>query len=76
MEIVESAQTRHWHPKVTPYRLLVIFTTIGLGTAKAYTVSRNLVFVATSIEWVTSVIVFSLLSLANFSYAPGDDEIY
>ena len=65
MEIVESAQTRHWHPKVTPYRLLVIFTTIGLGTAKAYAVSRNLVFVATSIEWVTGVIVFSLLSLAK-----------
>ena len=76
MEIVESAQTRHWHPKVTPYRFLVLFTTVGLGAAKAFAVSRNLVLVSTSLEWVTSVIVFSLLSLADFSYTLRNDEIF
>ena len=65
-----------WHPKVTPYRFLVLFTTIGLGTAKAYTVSRNLVLVSTPLEWVTGVIVFSLLSLAVFSYTLRNDEIF
>jgi len=57
-------QTDQWHPKLTPYRLLVLLTTVtvGLGTAKAYSVSRQSVSVATSIEWISGVVIFSMLS--------------
>ena len=72
---METVESTHWHPKVTPYRLLVLFTAIGLGTTKAYTVSRNLVLVATSVEWVTGVIIFSMLSLADFFYTPDNNLI-
>ena len=39
-----------WRPKLTPYRLLTFLTTVVLGSVKAYAVSQNLLFVATSIE--------------------------
>jgi len=51
-----------WLPKPTPYRLLVISTTVGLGTAKAYSTAKGFSFFATSIEWITGVVVFSVLS--------------
>lgn len=51
-----------WHPKLTPYRLLVLFTTIGLGTAKAYATSRGVSLAATTIEWIAAVVVFIMLS--------------
>jgi len=52
-----------WQPKLTPYRFLVLLSTIGLGSAKAYAVSQNLNLVATSIEWVSGVLVFSMYVL-------------
>jgi hypothetical protein len=51
---------QNWFPKLTPYRLLIISTTIGLGTAKAYATAKGLSYVATSIEWIASVVVFSM----------------
>jgi len=47
-----------WHPKLTLYRLLVIFSTIGLGAAKAATSYLNLTYASITLEWVLSVAVF------------------
>ena len=43
-----------WYPKLTPYRIFVLFSTIGLGSAKAYAVSQDLNLVATYIEWLNA----------------------
>jgi len=63
-----------WHPKLTLYRLLVIFSTIGLGTAKAITSYLNLTYASITLEWILSIVVFlmwvswlySRISSANF----------
>lgn len=47
-----------WHPKLTLYRLLVIFSTIGLGAAKAATSYLNLTYASITLEWVLTVVVF------------------
>jgi len=47
-----------WHPKLTLYRLLVIFTTIGLGTAKAVTSYLNLTYSSITLEWILGAVVF------------------
>jgi len=63
-----------WHPKLTLYRLLVIFSTIGLGAAKVVTSFLNLTYASITLEWILSVVVFlmwaswlySRISSANF----------
>ena len=55
-------ETQTWHPRLTPYRFVVLLTTVGLGGVKAYAVSRKVVLVAVSVEWIASVVVFSMLS--------------
>jgi hypothetical protein len=47
-----------WHPKLTLYRLLMIFSTIGLGTAKAVTSYLNLTHASITLEWILSVVLF------------------
>jgi hypothetical protein len=61
-ESEESVPIYWWHPKLTFYRFLVLSTTIGLGTAKAYGTSRGLNLVSTTIEWVAGMVLFSVLS--------------
>ena len=51
-----------WHPKITAYRLLVISTTISLGSAKAVATFYGKSYVSTTIEWIAGVAVFTLLS--------------
>ena len=47
-----------WHPKLTLYRLLVVFSTIGLGTAKVATSCLDLTYASITLEWILSVVVF------------------
>jgi len=54
--------TPRWHPGITPYRLLVISTTISLGSAKAVATFYGKSYVSTTIEWIAGVAVFTLLS--------------
>jgi len=51
-----------WHPKITLYRLLIISTTISLGSAKAAATFHGKSYVSITIEWVAGVAVFCLLS--------------
>ena len=51
-----------WHPKITVYRLLIISTTISLGSAKAIATFHGKSYISTTIEWVAGVAVFCLLS--------------
>ena len=41
-----------WHPKITVYRLLVISTTISLGSAKAVETFYGKSYASTTIEWM------------------------
>jgi len=47
-----------WHPKLTLYRLLVIFSTVGLVAAKGATSYLNLTYASITLEWILSVVVF------------------
>jgi len=54
----QTAASR-WHPKLTPYRLTFLCTTIGLGTAKVITTFRGEdLYVPITLEWISSVVVF------------------
>jgi hypothetical protein len=57
-----SNSNSRWHPKITVYRLLIISTTISLGSAKAIETFYGKSYVSTTIEWIAGVAVFSLLS--------------
>ncbi|KAH6907487.1 hypothetical protein BKA70DRAFT_1489507 [Coprinopsis sp. MPI-PUGE-AT-0042] len=54
-----------WHPKLTGARLFVIFTTIGLGTAKAATSYRGDTIAPVTIEWVMTIVLFILFLVLN-----------
>ena len=57
----ESASTviaTRWHPKLTGVRLLVIVTTIVLGTAKAAMTYQGDTVAPVTIEWVITIVVF------------------
>ena len=58
---VSSARSKlSWHPKLTLYRLLVIFSTVGLAAAKTATTCLNFTFASITLEWVLGVVVFLL----------------
>jgi hypothetical protein len=61
-----SAELSHsnsrWHPKITVYRLLIISTTISLGSAKAAATFHGKSYVSITIEWIAGVAVFCMLS--------------
>jgi hypothetical protein len=57
-----SNSNSRWQPKVTVYRLLVISTTISLGSAKAVAVFYGKSYVSTTIEWIAGVAVSTALS--------------
>ncbi|KDR71927.1 hypothetical protein GALMADRAFT_253721 [Galerina marginata CBS 339.88] len=55
-----------WHPKVTPYRLIVLSTTIGLGTAKAILAQEGSAqYVSTTFEWIGGTVIFLILFMIN-----------
>ncbi|TFK22028.1 hypothetical protein FA15DRAFT_54082 [Coprinopsis marcescibilis] len=49
-----------WHPKLTAARLLVIVSTLGLGTAKAVTSFQHHTVAPIALEWVAGVVIFYL----------------
>jgi hypothetical protein len=52
------SDSRPWtHPKITPFRLAFMFTTGGLGIAKAALVSNGKTASSTTVEWITGVVV-------------------
>ncbi|KDR81310.1 hypothetical protein GALMADRAFT_241812 [Galerina marginata CBS 339.88] len=59
-----------WHPKITPYRLTVLATTISLGTAKAVSTQMDRIFIQTTFEWVSGTVIFLML----FIVSPYDSE--
>ena len=61
---VSNSDSR-WHPKITAYRLLVISTTISLGSAKAIATLFGKSYASTTIEWIGGVVVFTVLSFAR-----------
>ena len=52
-----NAQTQGWHPKITPYRLVVISTTLCLGTAKAVLTQQGRSIAPITIEWIMGVVL-------------------
>lgn len=53
-----SAAYRRWHPKISPYRLWVILTTIGFGTAKSVFAATGNSFIPTTLEWIAGTVIF------------------
>jgi len=59
-----------WHPKVTPYRLLVVCSTITLGTWKAIVTQNQNTTTSIALEWIGGTVLaimrvlrFHILSL-------------
>ena len=46
-----------WHPKISPYRLIMLLTPVTFGTAKAIISQNGGVTVPITIEWVSGVVV-------------------
>lgn len=61
------ANVSRWHPKMTPYRISVVITTVILGTFKAVFSYRGISMISTTLEWIAGV-VFTLLCVDCFSY--------
>ncbi|KDR67383.1 hypothetical protein GALMADRAFT_161645 [Galerina marginata CBS 339.88] len=53
---------RSWHPKITLYRLIVLTTTVILGTAKAVMTESGRTFVPITLEWVAGTFLFLFVS--------------
>ncbi|KAF4613855.1 hypothetical protein D9613_007966 [Agrocybe pediades] len=47
-----------WHPRLTPYRLCVLTTTLGLGTTKAIATQKGSTVLPTTLEWISGVALF------------------
>ena len=54
---VHNAQSQSWHPKITPYRLAVISTTLCLGTVKAVLTQQGRSIAPITIEWIMGVVL-------------------
>ncbi|KDR84522.1 hypothetical protein GALMADRAFT_133798 [Galerina marginata CBS 339.88] len=65
-----SPLTLSWHPKITPYRLLTLTTTVGFGTWKTVSTQEGSTTTSTTIEWVTG----TLLALLFFSVSSYDSR--
>ncbi|KAF5327260.1 hypothetical protein D9619_003933 [Psilocybe cf. subviscida] len=64
---------QRWHPKLTPYRLLVLGTTISVGTAKAVAAHGGDQSASTTLEWVSGVVIFLILhSMSTYDESPKD----
>ncbi|TEB33259.1 hypothetical protein FA13DRAFT_196916 [Coprinellus micaceus] len=64
---------RHWHPKITVYRLLVTALTIGLGTAKAITSTpTGGSSCSVTLEWISGIIIL-ILTFFLSRYETHDD---
>ncbi|KAF5327258.1 hypothetical protein D9619_003935 [Psilocybe cf. subviscida] len=68
-----SSSLRRWHPKVTPYRLLVLGTTMGVGTTKAMAAQRGDEGASTTLEWVSGVVIFLILhTMSTYDESPKE----
>ncbi|KAF9560721.1 hypothetical protein CPC08DRAFT_665098 [Agrocybe pediades] len=47
-----------WHPRLTPYRLCILTTTLGLGTAKAIATQKGSNVLPITLEWIAGVVLF------------------
>ncbi|KAF8972518.1 hypothetical protein BDZ97DRAFT_1781409 [Flammula alnicola] len=64
--IVSSPTTPpQWHPRLTPYRLMILLTTICIGTAKAVATQRGSMDVPITLDWVSGVVVFLVFFLTG-----------
>ncbi|KAF4613965.1 hypothetical protein D9613_007972 [Agrocybe pediades] len=47
-----------WHPRLTPYRLCILTTTLGFGTAKAIATQKGSTVLPITLEWISGVVLF------------------
>ncbi|KDR79350.1 hypothetical protein GALMADRAFT_137197 [Galerina marginata CBS 339.88] len=58
-------QSRPWHPKITPYRLAFISTTLVLGTTKAVLTQQGRTIAPITLEWISGVLLALVFYIAN-----------
>jgi len=49
---------RRWHPKISPYRLIVCSIPLGIGTVKAVLSQKGSVTTPITLEWISGVVIF------------------
>ncbi|CAA7263500.1 unnamed protein product [Cyclocybe aegerita] len=66
-----AVSSLRWFPKLTPYRLVVLSTTIGLGTAKAISSYIGYDTISITLEWISGVVLFLVLHLSGHYDSPS-----
>ncbi|KDR71381.1 hypothetical protein GALMADRAFT_159537 [Galerina marginata CBS 339.88] len=54
-----------WHPKITPYRAIVLTSTVGFGTAKGVLAQRGSTIASITVEWLLGTVIFLLMFSVN-----------
>ncbi|KDR80050.1 hypothetical protein GALMADRAFT_242266 [Galerina marginata CBS 339.88] len=67
---------RQWHPKITPYRLTFLLTTIALGTTKAIATYHGQSVMSTTMEWISGVIVSLIFYFLDYYDSPENEPNY
>ncbi|KAF8150687.1 hypothetical protein B0H34DRAFT_862281 [Crassisporium funariophilum] len=68
--------TLRWHPKVTPYRLFVLFSTFAFGTAKSVLSYHGYTIASVTIEWIMGVVMFLTFFTAGYYDSEGCSNVY
>jgi len=74
----QARNARSWHPKITPYRVAVISTTLCLGTVKAVLTLQGRSIAPITLEWIMSVVlmlVWVLHHLTLFFYLSKQQQL-
>ncbi|KDR67394.1 hypothetical protein GALMADRAFT_232064 [Galerina marginata CBS 339.88] len=62
---IQARNTQSWHPKLTPYRVAIISTTLCLGTAKAVLTQQGRSFAPITLEWIMSVVLMLVFQISS-----------
>ena len=49
---------RRWHPKISPYRLIIFSIPLAIATAKAVLSQKGSVTTPITLEWISGVVIF------------------
>ena len=53
----QARNAQSWHPKITPYRVAIISTTLCLGTVKAVLTQQGTSIAPITLEWIMGVVL-------------------
>jgi len=71
-----SPRRMRWHPKITPYRLVVILLPITFATLKAVISQTGNKTVPITLEWVFGIVVFLMLAPSLYYHTKNIHAVF